>query len=714
MDLDQLCVSCFKERGASQICQHCGYEESREIESHAYLAPRTILEEKYLIGRVLGQGGFGITYLAWDLNLNIKLAIKEYFPSDLATRVPGQSQVSAYNRSLGTQYEYGLDKFLQEARTLAQFEEHPNIVSVRDFFQANNTAYLVMKYVEGITLKEHMAHAGGKLPVEEAKKIIMPIMDALIEVHEVDVLHRDISPDNIFINQSGRVILIDFGAARQAISDKGRSLSVILKPGYAPVEQYRTKGDQGPWTDVYALAATFYHLITGRQPPEALERLDDDSLTPPKEFGAELSTNEEKALIKALAVRAKDRFQSMKEFQNALLGQMLDESRTIKKKKALPALKNKTFFYPLAAAVFLIVLFGGLYFSGLISRDSSSALYADLPEGALIVVTSAEDRGNGTLRRAIETARRGDVIIFDQKVFPPKDPTTIHLKSALPPLFRGNLTIDASNAGVIIDGSEAEDDHYLAGLRITSSDNVIMGLQILNCLSYDFFHDVPSGACIEITDRTAANNVIGGDRSIGEGPVGQGNLLSGSEYGIDIHGLASDNIVTGNLIGTDLSGKGPNENGPNTHGIIVGEGANGNIIGPDNVIAYNASGVTIGEPYDHEYWQEGTANNTVTANSIYNNGFYVIGGANNSIYPPVLTGVDLEKGTVRGTACPGCTVEIFSDSHNQGEIYEGSTVADSDGSFTFSAGRPLEGPSITATATDPDGNTSEFSRPVSR
>ncbi len=324
MDLENLCMGCMLEKESEDIiCPDCGYEEGTAPDSPLFLTPRVILEKKYLIGRVLGQGGFGITYLAWDINLNVKLAIKEYFPQDLASRAAGQSQVSAYSGSQGSQYEYGLDKFLQEARTLAQFEGHPNIVSVRDFFKANGTAYFVMSYVEGMTLKEHLANSGGKLTVEKAKSIIMPVTDALKEVHAVNILHRDISPDNIFINNKGQIILIDFGAARQAIGEKGRSLSIILKPGYAPEEQYRSKGVQGPWTDIYAVAATFYQLITGWPPPESLERLSGDPLVSPARMGVDMEEYEEQALIKALAVRAEDRFQSIEDFQDALLGKKI-------------------------------------------------------------------------------------------------------------------------------------------------------------------------------------------------------------------------------------------------------------------------------------------------------------------------------------------------------------------------------------------------------
>jgi serine/threonine protein kinase len=322
LEINRLCMGCMtlKDDDGAQ-CPVCGFIEGTKPDSPLFLEPRTVLEHKYLIGRVLGQGGFGITYLAWDLNLNIKLAIKEYFPQELASRPAGHNKVSAYAGSMGSQYEYGLDKFLQEARTLAQFEGHPNIVSVRDFFRANDTAYFVMSYVEGITLQQYMTEKGGSLPVDQAFGIIMPVLDALQVVHAAEVLHRDISPDNIYINQRGQVILIDFGAARQAIGEKGRSLSIILKPGYAPEEQYRSKGVQGPWTDIYAVAATTYHLLTGQQPPEALERLSEDGLIPPSRLDVAIGELEEKALLKALAVRGPERYQSVQDFQADLIGE---------------------------------------------------------------------------------------------------------------------------------------------------------------------------------------------------------------------------------------------------------------------------------------------------------------------------------------------------------------------------------------------------------
>ena len=322
MELEHLCMGCMAERGDIERCPHCGWVEGTAPESPLHLPPRTILNEKYLLGRVLGQGGFGITYLGWDINLNLKLAIKEYMPQDLASRAAGQSQIAAYTGTMSGQFDYGLEKFLQEARTLAQFDGHPNIVSVRDFFKANGTAYIVMSFLDGVDLKEFVEAQGGRLPYEKALSLIMPVLDALNEVHAANILHRDISPDNIFIKRNGQVLLIDFGAARQAISAKGHSMSIILKPGFAPEEQYRSKGVQGPWTDLYAVAATMYRVTTGQMPPESLDRLAQDTLVPPSQLGVNLGANAEQALLRAMAIRAEDRFQRVRDFQDALLGKV--------------------------------------------------------------------------------------------------------------------------------------------------------------------------------------------------------------------------------------------------------------------------------------------------------------------------------------------------------------------------------------------------------
>ncbi len=318
MNYSNLCLGCMEEKGFSLTCPHCGYSEEDSPESLLHLPPGKVLQNKYLLGRVLGQGGFGITYLAWDTTLNIKLAIKEYLPQQLATRAAGKSTVTVYKSSLAEEFRYGRDKFLEEARTLARFNDHPNIVIVRDYFEANGTAYLVMNYHEGITLQNYLVSKGGKIPVEQALSIFMPALDALKEVHAAGILHRDISPDNLLIERTGWVVLIDFGAARQAMGEKSKSLSVIMKAGYSPPEQYQSRGKQGPWTDIYAVAASFYRAITGVAPAEAFDRVMEDSLDNPSTLGIEIDNKVEEALLKALAVKAEERYQTVEQFQAEL------------------------------------------------------------------------------------------------------------------------------------------------------------------------------------------------------------------------------------------------------------------------------------------------------------------------------------------------------------------------------------------------------------
>lgn len=319
MVVSERCMNCMSETGGAAVCPQCGFDERTAPVSPLYLPLHTVLQGRYMVGRVLGEGGFGITYLGWDHTLAIRVAIKEFLPRELAARGADGRTISAYRGDLGEAFLYGLEKFLEEARVLARFAEHQGIVAVRDFFPAHGTGYLVMSYLEGLTLKDYLAQQGGRIPFKPALAILMPVMDALRAVHEVGLLHRDISPDNIFITRDRQVKLIDFGAARAALGAHSRSLSVILKPGYAPPEQYGTQGRQGPWTDVYAVGATCYQMLIGQMPPEAPDRLYQDTLKPPTAYGADLPQTAELALFKALAVRVEQRFQSVADLQAALV-----------------------------------------------------------------------------------------------------------------------------------------------------------------------------------------------------------------------------------------------------------------------------------------------------------------------------------------------------------------------------------------------------------
>jgi serine/threonine protein kinase len=276
------------------------------------------LDGRYYIGRVLGQGGFGVTYIAWDLKLNRYVAIKEYLPGDQCSRQINRTTIQPHGGEKTTLFEHGLRGFLSEATLLARFAQHPCIVTILDHIEANGTAYLVMEYLKGRTLKDYLAGHGGRIPWSNAIAILTQVMDALREVHVNGALHRDVAPDNIFITDQPQAVLIDFGAARQVIGEHSKNLTAVLKPGLAPFEQYSSTTPQGPWTDVYAAAATLYRCVTGILPPQAVDRLANDELEPPSKYCLDLPPGVDAAICKGLALRAKDRYCSIEEFQAAL------------------------------------------------------------------------------------------------------------------------------------------------------------------------------------------------------------------------------------------------------------------------------------------------------------------------------------------------------------------------------------------------------------
>ena len=318
------CPGCMTEMPSGSVgqpCPHCGWSGANKQESAHHLASGALLGNgRYYIGRALGQGGFGITYLGWDNARSERVAIKEYFPLSLVTRSPGDQSVSFAGEEARADFDYGLVRFMDEARVLASFSSTPNIVSILDVFQENSLAYMVMEYLDGHDLKHVLSESGKRISPEFARDVALGIIGALRYGHAQGLMHRDVSPDNIFITKDGEIKLIDFGAARFAFGTQNKSLSVVLKPSYAPVEQYQTRGNQGPWTDIYALGATLYRCVTGQLPPESLSRLEDDKLKPPSELGVALPGAMEAAILKALAVRVKDRFQTVSEFGDALLG----------------------------------------------------------------------------------------------------------------------------------------------------------------------------------------------------------------------------------------------------------------------------------------------------------------------------------------------------------------------------------------------------------
>ena len=300
-------------------CPYCGFSVNAEIPSH-HLTPGTILNNKFMVGAALGEGGFGITYIGRDTKLDMKVAIKEYYPNGYANR--SHTVSSAVNSSTSEDkkefFDTGRERFLREAQVLAKFSGSSGIVDVRDFFEENNTAYIVMEYLDGQTLKDHLTKRGTLTP-EQTIELLMPVMESLKKVHTQGLIHRDISPDNIML-VDGHVKLLDFGAARNVSANANKSLSVMLKPGYAPEEQYRSKGNQGPWTDIYAICATMYKCITGITPDDSTQRVFKDELKTPSALGVIINPTIEAALMKGLAVLQKDRYQNIDELLNGFKG----------------------------------------------------------------------------------------------------------------------------------------------------------------------------------------------------------------------------------------------------------------------------------------------------------------------------------------------------------------------------------------------------------
>lgn len=313
-----LCLGCMEEYNEKyDKCPYCDYVKDTPAVEAYHLSPGTILQGKYIVGKVLGFGGFGVTYIGKDALLEKKVAIKEYLTGDFSTRVPGQTNLTIFADEKEKQFEQGVHKFVDEAKRLAKFQNQEHIVEIYDTFMENQTAYIVMEYLEGENLKEKLER-DGKMDVEEALKIIIPLAAALDEVHKEGIIHRDISPDNIFITKDKKIKLLDFGAARSATVGYSKSLSVIVKPGYAPPEQYRSKGEQGPWTDVYALAATLYRMITGEVPVESMERAGKDTLKLPSKSGVKISKGMENAIMNAMQISFENRTQTMEQFIHEL------------------------------------------------------------------------------------------------------------------------------------------------------------------------------------------------------------------------------------------------------------------------------------------------------------------------------------------------------------------------------------------------------------
>ena len=340
------CLGCMEEI-PGYPCPHCGFDPRKVPASNYVLPYGTVLNGHYVVGRVLGQGGFGITYIGFDLSLQRKVAIKEFYPKGQAMRMSTMSAQLQWGDDAASQdfRTTGMDSFLREARKMAKVEDIPEIVRVRESFLENDTAYIIMDYVEGRTLLSVLKEK-GPMPWEQARDIFLPAISAMEKVHQAGLVHRDLSPDNLMLTGKG-VRILDLGAAKDLSVGNGASSAQVAKSGFSPFEQYTQRGGSGPWSDVYAMAATIYYTLTGVLPPNANDRVEEDSLDWKLLTSRNVPANVISALQKAMTITAKGRTQSMAEFLSQLQSAGTPHNH-----------KKKTPYIVIAAAAAVVVLLG--------------------------------------------------------------------------------------------------------------------------------------------------------------------------------------------------------------------------------------------------------------------------------------------------------------------------------------------------------------------
>lgn len=317
MDLSQICTNCFKYKGVTAICPHCGKESAPIPEESYHLFPGSLLCERYLIGEVIDSGGFGIVYKALDLKLSSIIAVKEYFPTSLMCRVPGNLKVSIFSGERALEYQKGIARFLKEAKMMAKFSKNNHIVNVMDYFTENNTAYIVMEYLEGVTLNKYLKANNNKISVNEALSIIKPVLEGLSALHNKNIFHRDINPRNIMLTVDNNIKIIDFGTA-SFFDDDSEEIPLVVSDGFAAPEQYTNKVEQGEFTDIYSVGATLYRAIVGETPLVATDRQMKDNLRRPSELVSDVPKYVDASIMKALALKTDMRFISADEMLEAL------------------------------------------------------------------------------------------------------------------------------------------------------------------------------------------------------------------------------------------------------------------------------------------------------------------------------------------------------------------------------------------------------------
>ena len=458
------CGSCFEPYdNAYEVCPHCGYVRGDPARELNHLYPGMVLNNRYCVGQVLGFGGFGITYKVWDKHLGAVLAIKEYYPSGLVNRVPGTRDVILFTGNRQAEYRHGLTRFLDEARNMAKFNAHKNIINVFEYFEENNTAYIVMEYLDGVTLNQYLKH--NRFDLETSVAVVQRVCAALKDIHAAGIVHRDVSPDNIFLCANNVIKLIDFGAAR-FYADEDKQMTIILKPGFAPPEQYERVNVQGPWTDIYALGATLYQMVTGVKPDESTNRKVSDTLASPMELDPAVPEYISLTIMKAMAIDKHMRFSSVTELEKALG----HEKKVLPVAREKKRRKRRRLVTVLAAALAIVIAASIL----LMNLNWQERLHAEISLWYRLTGDEAADRARAEAFQSIKEAFQSDfpnvkidIRTFTREEYAPAIREAISAGKA-PALFESaGLDSDILNSALdlsgVVNAVDKDQCHFLDG-----------------------------------------------------------------------------------------------------------------------------------------------------------------------------------------------------------------------------------------------------------
>lgn len=466
---NQICFHCFKKKGNDDVCPYCGYMEGAQLQQAYQLVPGTILHKRYIIGVSIGIGGFGITYSGYDTKLHLKVAVKEFYPAGLVNRADGERKVGVFSGTKEREFRRQHDRFLEEARNMALFSKDQDIINVYDFFEENDTAYIIMEYVDAPLLKDRLKE--GRLSEEEACGYMQALLQALDKVHRQGIIHKDISPDNLFLTGKDSIKLFDFGAAKFHGTETERTVSVVVKSGYTPPEQYSSENEQGVYMDIYAAGAVFYEMLTGEKPMDALDRIAEDNLNKPGGFPVKIEEYLERIVLKAMALDPKMRFQSAEQMQMALLNHKKVEltedivKRHKKKKRLLTIL--------LSVAAFLI---GGIV---LLSQTVFSArgkidLAAIQPEELTVWLAAEKEEEERLAQALIQSVQKAcpqltvEVEVMDEEIYAEKL-SQAAAQDMLPDIFCTDSVIEASSLDAgFISSSCAELSELINTMNLSS------------------------------------------------------------------------------------------------------------------------------------------------------------------------------------------------------------------------------------------------------